>query len=99
MMDATELRRRAGTFKVDFRPGTLFSSRGELKDYIRLCCVHYEAEEIEEGIMRLKKCSGKYMNHDNPKLPAPPTGTAAGAGRVALAQSGATNGILSRVEG
>jgi 2-aminoadipate transaminase len=56
VMDATELRNNARTFKVDFRPGTLFSSRGELKDYIRLCYVHYEAEEIEEGIMRLRQC-------------------------------------------
>ncbi|HLO29848.1 MAG TPA: PLP-dependent aminotransferase family protein [Anaerolineales bacterium] len=56
MLDATELRKRARTFRVDFRPGTLFSSRGGLKDYMRLCCVHYQAEEIEQGILRLKEC-------------------------------------------
>ncbi len=54
-MDATELRKNVKTFKVDFRPGTLFSSRGELKHYIRLCFVHYEEDEIEQGILRLKQ--------------------------------------------
>jgi 2-aminoadipate transaminase len=54
--DARELRRHAQSFKVDFRPGTLFSSRDGLKDRLRLCFVHYEKEQIEEGILRLKKC-------------------------------------------
>lgn len=54
--DATELRKSARTFNVDFRPGTLFSSRGGLKDYIRLCFVHYEENAIEQGILRLKEC-------------------------------------------
>ena len=55
-IDAKELRKQAPEFKVDFRPGELFSSRGELKNYMRLCHVHYEEKEIEEGIMRLKQC-------------------------------------------
>lgn len=55
-MDAAELRKDVRAFQVDFRPGTLFSSRSELKDYIRLCFVHYEAEKIEQGIIRLKRC-------------------------------------------
>lgn len=54
--DAKELRKNAQFFKVDFRPGTLFSSRAELKNQIRLCFVHYEAGEIQEGILRLKEC-------------------------------------------
>jgi DNA-binding transcriptional MocR family regulator len=54
--DATELRKSARIFNVDFRPGTLFSSRGGLKDYIRLCFVHYEEKAIEQGILRLKEC-------------------------------------------
>ncbi|HEX9330268.1 MAG TPA: PLP-dependent aminotransferase family protein [Anaerolineales bacterium] len=54
--DATELRKNARRFKVDFRPGILFSSKGELKDYIRLCFVHYGEEKIEQGIMRLRQC-------------------------------------------
>lgn len=55
-IDATELRKRAAGFKADFRPGTLFSSRGELKNHIRLCFVYYQEEEIEQGISRLKQC-------------------------------------------
>jgi DNA-binding transcriptional MocR family regulator len=54
--DAKELRRNAKNFKVDFRPGTLFSSRNGLKNYIRLCFVYYEEKEIQEGILRLKEC-------------------------------------------
>jgi DNA-binding transcriptional MocR family regulator len=55
-MDTIELRKNARAFKVDFRPGTLFSSRGDLREYMRLCFVYYEEEQIEQGIIRLKKC-------------------------------------------
>lgn len=54
--DTGELRKSARSFKVDFRPGTLFSSRDGLKDRIRLCFVHYEEDKIEEGIIRLRQC-------------------------------------------
>jgi DNA-binding transcriptional MocR family regulator len=54
--DTVGLRKRARDFKVDFRPGTLFSSRGALKDYVRLCFVHYPEAKIEQGILRLKQC-------------------------------------------
>jgi 2-aminoadipate transaminase len=55
-IDAKELRKNAQFFKVDFRPGTLFSSKNGLKNQIRLCFVHYEEEDIREGILRLKEC-------------------------------------------
>lgn len=55
-IDTNELRKKAPSFKVDFRPGSLFSSRDGLKNYIRLCYVHYEENEIEEGVLRLKQC-------------------------------------------
>jgi DNA-binding transcriptional MocR family regulator len=54
--DARELRKTAQAFKVDFRPGTLFSSREAMKNQIRLCFVHYEETEILEGILRLREC-------------------------------------------
>jgi 2-aminoadipate transaminase len=57
--DARELRKNAQFFKVDFRPGTLFSSRDGLKNQIRLCFVHYQEGEIREGILRLKECLTK----------------------------------------
>lgn len=56
IIDTKELRKNVQSFKVDFRPGTLFSSKGGLKNYIRLCYVHYEEDEIKEGITRLKHC-------------------------------------------
>jgi 2-aminoadipate transaminase len=55
-VNASELRKKGSTFKVDFRPGTLFSSRNGLENYMRLCFIHYEAEDIQEGILRLKEC-------------------------------------------
>lgn len=54
--NAGELRRHAQSFKVDFRPGALFSSRDGLKDRVRLCFVHYQEDKIEEGILRLRQC-------------------------------------------
>jgi DNA-binding transcriptional MocR family regulator len=55
-IDAKELRQNASPFKVDFRPGRLFSSRNGLNNYMRLCFVYYEEKEIQEGILRLKDC-------------------------------------------
>ena len=55
-INTSELRKKAPAFKVDFRPGTLFSSRNELKNYMRLCFAHYNEAQIEEGILRLKEC-------------------------------------------
>jgi DNA-binding transcriptional MocR family regulator len=53
---AIELRRKAPAFKVDFRPGGLFSSRSGLQNYMRLCFIHYEEDAIIEGVLRLKEC-------------------------------------------
>jgi 2-aminoadipate transaminase len=55
-IDAKELRKNAPVFNVDFRPGTLFSSRNGMQNHIRLCFVHYEEKDIQEGILRLKEC-------------------------------------------
>ena len=54
--DAKELRKKAATFQVDFRPGALFSSRNGLENYMRLCFIHYEETEIKEGVVRLTAC-------------------------------------------
>lgn len=55
-VDTSELRKRASAFKVDFRPGGLFSSGGGLKNFMRVCFVYYEPDQINEGILRLKGC-------------------------------------------
>lgn len=57
-LDAAELRRRAQGCQVDFRQGELFSSRNNLKDFIRLSFSYYSSDEIEEGIKRLRHCLG-----------------------------------------
>jgi len=53
-MDTEKLRLRVNENRVDFRPGMLFSSRGELRDFMRLSfCVH-SPDEIEEGVKRIR---------------------------------------------
>jgi len=55
-INAKDLRQKAPAFHVDFRPGTLFSSRKGLENYMRLCFIHYEEQEINEGVRRLREC-------------------------------------------
>lgn len=55
-MDATELRKKAKSYKVGVRQGALFSCDNGLRNYIRLCFAYYDEEQIEEGILRLRKC-------------------------------------------
>jgi 2-aminoadipate transaminase len=52
---AKEIQPRANDLKVGFRPGSLFSSRGAMQEYIRLCFVFYEPEVLEQGVARLKQ--------------------------------------------
>lgn len=53
---AAQLRQKAQASKVDIRQGALFSSQNGLKNYMRLCFVFHEENEIKEGIVRLKRC-------------------------------------------
>lgn len=55
-VNALELRRQAKSMKIDIRPGNLFSVRGELQNYVRLCFAHYDERQIEQGILRLMEC-------------------------------------------
>lgn len=55
-VETEALREKARARHVDIRPGILFSSRGGLREYMRLSFVFYDEEEIEEGIQRLAKC-------------------------------------------
>jgi len=55
-MDTGQLRDAAREFNLGFRQGALFSSRGGMQDYIRLCFTFYDEEKIEEGIQRLNDC-------------------------------------------
>jgi DNA-binding transcriptional MocR family regulator len=55
-MDATELRKQAKSYEVGVRQGALFSCDNGLQNYIRLCFAYYDEKQIEEGILRLRKC-------------------------------------------
>ena len=55
-VDTIQLRDEARAFNVGFRQGSLFSSRGDMPDYIRLCYAFYDEENIEDGIQRLRQC-------------------------------------------
>jgi DNA-binding transcriptional MocR family regulator len=41
--------------QVDIRPGNLFSSQKELNDHMRLSISYYSINDIEQGLIRLKK--------------------------------------------
>ncbi|MEP6895000.1 MAG: PLP-dependent aminotransferase family protein [Chloroflexota bacterium] len=55
-INTLELRQQAKPFKVDFRQGALFSTRGRSQNCVRLCFAYYDAAQIEQGILRLKAC-------------------------------------------
>jgi 2-aminoadipate transaminase len=55
-IDASQLRKKAQALQADIRQGALFSSRKGWKNYMRLCFVFHEENEIVEGIVRLKEC-------------------------------------------
>ncbi len=52
-LDTAELRRRAGDLEVGFQAGELFSSRGGLRNCLRLSFAHYNESEIQKGVARL----------------------------------------------
>ena len=54
-INTMELRRKAEDFKIGFRPGALFSCQKGMQDYIRLSFVFYEPDQLEQGILRLKR--------------------------------------------
>lgn len=60
-VDAEQLQQKARDFNVGFRPGIRFSSKGGMRDYIRLCYAFYEEEKIEEGIRRLGQCLKSFL--------------------------------------
>jgi len=54
-IDITELRKKAGEFQVGLRQGPLFSSNQSLPDFMRLSVSYYDVNDIEQGLLRLKK--------------------------------------------
>jgi 2-aminoadipate transaminase len=53
-VDTTQLRDKARGVKTGFQSGTVFSSQGQLNNYLRLSFAHYNEDDIREGIARLR---------------------------------------------
>jgi DNA-binding transcriptional MocR family regulator len=53
-VDTAPLKQKAVAAGSGFQPGNLFSSSGGLHNYMRLSFAHYAAEDIVEGIARLR---------------------------------------------
>ncbi len=51
--DVEALRKLAQARQTDFRPGTLFSSQGGLREFIRLSISFYDRDDIDLGLRRL----------------------------------------------
>ena len=55
-IDAFPLQKKAEAYRVGFRPGIRFSVTSGFQEFMRLSYVHYEADEIEEGLACLRAC-------------------------------------------
>jgi 2-aminoadipate transaminase len=53
--DTQGVRKSVQSRQTDYRPGTLFSSEGGLRDYIRLSISFYGAGDIDRGLERLSQ--------------------------------------------
>ena len=53
-VDTTPLREKARDIEAGFQAGTVFSSKGQLKNCMRLSFAHYLDKDIREGIARIR---------------------------------------------
>ena len=53
-VDTTPVREAARKAAVGFQAGSVFSSKGQLNNYLRLSFAHYSEDDIREGIARLR---------------------------------------------
>ena len=53
-LDTTPVRASARKVAAGFQVGTVFSSKGQLNNYLRLSFAHYSEDDIREGIARLR---------------------------------------------
>ena len=53
-VDTVPLKEKAVSLESGFQPGTLFSSTGDLHNYMRLSFAHYDEADILNGIARLR---------------------------------------------
>jgi DNA-binding transcriptional MocR family regulator len=64
-LDASVLHEYAARHKVGYRPGVRFSSRGELRNYLRLSFAFYEGAQLAEGARRLAAAVAELSEQDN----------------------------------
>lgn len=60
-LDTEKFRPTAQEHQVDYRPGTLFSAKQGMREYMRLCFAYYEPEKLEEGVKRLSQTLKELM--------------------------------------
>ena len=53
-VDTVPLRVKAREHETGFQAGTLFSSKGQLHNFIRLSFAHYDEDDIRKGIARMR---------------------------------------------
>jgi 2-aminoadipate transaminase len=53
-IDTTPLRNKARELETGFQDGAVFSTKGRLNNYLRLCFAHYNEDDIREGIARMR---------------------------------------------
>jgi DNA-binding transcriptional MocR family regulator len=53
-VDTTPLRKKAYALETGFQRGTIFSSKGQLSNYLRLSFAHYNEDDIREGVARMR---------------------------------------------
>ena len=53
-VDTTPLREIARQLETGFQPGAMFSTKGGLRNCLRLCFAHYGEDDIREGISRMQ---------------------------------------------
>ena len=53
-VDTAPLRDKARELETGFQPGTVFSSKGELGNFIRLSFAQYGEDDIRDGVARLR---------------------------------------------
>ncbi len=53
-IDTAAFRAKATEFQTGFQPGSVFSSEGNLNNFLRLSFAHYDEDDIREGIARMR---------------------------------------------
>ena len=53
-VNTVPLREKARELETGFQAGSLFSSQGQLRNFIRLSFAHYDEDDIRQGVARMR---------------------------------------------